>query len=191
MKWFGRRRRTGDRDVNREVAELLDSYNDRTSVDEPHGDRVTFAPGKIIDNLRERIERVILDPLVEISVVDFISEDDASLMFSSGMGRALIEATAEHGALLARRELPPSVATHRIPAEFDLAAQYGLRGLSPEMQHVGRTLYNDACTTGSEVHLADHAGEQLNVEQQGDIFITVLMLALAKLVNGIEELRRS
>lgn len=81
MKWFGRRRKANDRDLNREVGELLDSYNERTSVDEPYGTRVTFAPGKIIDNLRDRMERVILDPLVELSVVDFISEDDAALMF--------------------------------------------------------------------------------------------------------------
>ncbi len=67
MKWFGRRRRTGDQDVDREVAELLDPYNDRPSVDEPSGGRVTFTPGKVIDNLRDRMERVTLDPLVEIS----------------------------------------------------------------------------------------------------------------------------
>jgi hypothetical protein len=30
----------------------------------------------------------------------------------------------------------------------------------------------------------------LNVEQQGEVFVTVLMLALVKLVNGVEELRK-
>ena len=31
--------------------------------------------------------------------------------------------------------------------------------------------------------------EQPNVEEQGELFITVLMLALTKLVNGVEERR--
>ena len=189
MGWFGRRRKPSDKDEMREVGELLDFYNERTTVGEPAGTRVAFVPGKVIDNLRDRMERVILDPLVEIAIEDFITIDESDLMFGSGLGPALIEATAEHGALLARRELPNGVAAHPIPAEFDLVAQFGLQGLDPAMQHIGRKLYNDACTTGSEVHLADYADEELSVEQQGGIFITVLMLALVKLVNGIEEQR--
>lgn len=59
------------------------------------------------------------------------------------------------------------------------------------MQHLGRELYNDACTAGTEVHLVDYADEGLNVEEQEEVFITVLMLALVKLVNGIEELRKA
>lgn len=190
MGWFGRRRKLNDRDEMREVGELLDTYNDRTIVDEPDGTRVAFVPGKVIENLRDRMERVILDPLVEVAIEDFISQEESGLMFGSGFGPVLIEATAEHGALLARRELPIGVATHRIPAEFDLVAQFGLRGLDPGMQQIGRELYNDACTTGSSIHLADYADEELGVEQQGGVFITVLMLALVKLVNGLEEQRR-
>jgi hypothetical protein len=59
------------------------------------------------------------------------------------------------------------MATHRIPAAFDLVAQFGLR-LTPEMQEIGRELYNDACTTGSDVHLSDRAPDRLDVEQQGE-----------------------
>ena len=190
MNWFRRRRKPNDRNEVEEVSELLDSYSERTTVEEPDGSRVVFVPGNVIDNLRDRMERVILDPLVEIAIEDFISQEESALMFSSGLGPALIEATAEHGALLARRELPMSIATHRIPAEFDLVAQFGLHGISPQMQQVGRELYNDACKTGTEVHLADYTDDVLNVEQQGEVFITVLMLALVKLVNGVEELRK-
>ena len=82
------------------------------------------------------------------------------------------------------------MATHRIPAEFDLVAILGLTGLDPDMQQVGRELYNDACTTGTHVHLADYTDDVLDVEEQGAVFITVLMLALVKLVNGMEELRK-
>ena len=97
----------------------------------------------------------------------------------------LIEATAEHGALLARRELSQAMATHPIDAEFDLSVQFGLR-LDPGVQQIGRVLYSDACTTGTEVHLADHTNRELDVEEQAGVFITVLVLALVKLVNGIE-----
>lgn len=50
--WFRRRREHNDRNVNQEVDELLDFYNDRTSVDEPHGTRVTFAPGILLATSR-------------------------------------------------------------------------------------------------------------------------------------------
>jgi hypothetical protein len=48
---------------------------------------------------------------------------------------------------------------------------------------------NDACTTGTEVRLADYTDDVLNAEQQGEVFVTVLMLALVKLVKDVEELR--
>jgi hypothetical protein len=41
------------------------------------------------------------------------------------------------------------------------------------------------------VHLSDRADPGLSIEQQGEVFVTVLTLALVKLVNGIEETRQA
>jgi hypothetical protein len=103
MKWFRRRRKPTGRVESEEIGELLDSYSERATVYESDGSQAVFVPGKVIDNLRDRMERVILDPLVEIAIDDFISQEEAGVMFGSGLGPALIEATAGHGALLARR----------------------------------------------------------------------------------------
>jgi hypothetical protein len=46
--------------LRREVAEVLDPHHERSTVVE--GDRVVTDLGKVLDNLRERMERLDLDP---------------------------------------------------------------------------------------------------------------------------------
>ena len=78
------------------------------------------------------------------------------------------------------------MATHPIPAEFDLVAQ--LRGTQSRdargwSRAVQRRLYD------RQQRPSVRPG--LSVEQQEEVFVTVLTLALVKLVNGIEEIRKA
>lgn len=69
----------------------------------------------MLDKLRERMERVVLDPLnIEVAIEDFLTFDEVSMLVTSGFGGLLVGVTAEYAADLLGREFPPGVASQPI-----------------------------------------------------------------------------
>ena len=78
--------------------------------------------GKMLDKLRERMERVVLDPLnIDVAVEDFLPFDEVSMLVSSRFGGVLVGVTAEHAADLLSREFRPDLASRPI-LSYDVRA---------------------------------------------------------------------
>lgn len=119
MRWR-RKRRQAEEQLAAEVQEFVDPYTDRTFVDDPGANWVVIQPGKMLDKLRERMERVVLDPLnVDVAIEDFLTFDEVSILVTNTFGGLLVQVTAEHAAKLLAREFPPDLATRPI-VPYDL-----------------------------------------------------------------------
>lgn len=167
-----------------QAGEMLDPYNDRTYVDKPGSDRmVVMEPGKMLDKLRERMERVLLDPQnIDIAVEDFLTFDEVALLVTTGLGGMLVEVTAEHAADLLARDSPPELATQPILA-YDLRDD-GLQ-ISDEIQARARDILNGQTSQDRRHPSSEIAGQVSDLTQpdQINLYVAVLMLYLRKLIR--------
>ena len=117
MAWFKgfSARKKDAQEQAREALELLDPYNERTTS--VRDGRVVSAPGQILENLAQRMERIDLDPETPWAVEDLVSEDELSVMFVQlPMGEMFVTETA----WFARRILarwPAELVEHPIAEE--------------------------------------------------------------------------
>jgi hypothetical protein len=114
MPWPKRRKRetTGSEHLVAQVGEFS-IRTERTYLEEPDsGGRVVIQPGKMLDKLRERMERVVLKPLdIEVAVEDFLTFDKVFILVTSNFGGVLVGVTAKHAADLLAREFSPEEAS--------------------------------------------------------------------------------
>ena len=163
------------------MGEFLDPYTDRTYIDEPGSAKVVFEPGKMLDKLRERMERVVLDPLnIEVAIEDFLTFDEVSMLASSHLGGLLVSVTAGHAADLLAREFPSDLASKPI-LSYDVR-NVGLE-ITDEIQALARNILNSQTSQDPRTDL-DNATEpvlELDAADQISLYVAVLALYLRKL----------
>lgn len=159
----------------------MDRYNDRTYVGDPDSTSVVMEPGKMLDKLRDCMERMVLDPLdIDVALEDFLSADEVMMLASSGFGGLLVGVTAEHAADLLSREFGPDLASRPI-LSYDVR-QLGV-DVSDEIQALGRDILNSQTSQAPRRDL-DQVNEQvlgLEEDDQINLYLTVLTLYLRKL----------
>ena len=184
LAWGSMRRRQAEEQLAAEAAqvrELLDPYTDRTYVEEPGSAKVAFEPGKMFDKLRERMERVVLDPLdIEVAVEDFLTYDEVSMLLSTQLGDTLVTIAAEHAADLLAREFPAELATKPI-LSYDTRA-IGL-DIADDIQALARDILNSQTSQDlrGDLEEASEQVRELNPADQVALYIAVLALYLRKL----------
>jgi len=91
-----RRQRRDQEDSERiagEVDEMLDPYGERSLIIE--GDQALVQPGRILENIQRRMERIDLAPDVEWAPEDLMSEEEAVAIFVHlDMGEMVVAETA-------------------------------------------------------------------------------------------------
>jgi hypothetical protein len=184
MQWRGRKKRKAiaGEQLATQVEEFFDPYTDRTYLDEPgSAGRVVMQPGKMLDKLRERMERVVLDPLnIEVAVEDFLTFDEVSMLVSNTFGGLLVAVTAEHAADLLAREFPRDLASQPILSYDTRSVGLDIRD---DLQAIARDILNSQTSEDPRRDL-DQVDEQVSGLEVGDqvsVYVAVLALYLRKL----------
>lgn len=164
-----------------QVWDLLDPYTDRTYIEEPGFEKVAFQPGKMFEKLRERMERVVLNPLdIDIAFEDFLTFDEVSMLVSTHLGDSLVTVTAKHAAHLLAREFPPELATKPILSYDTRAIRLDI---ADDVQALARDILNGQTSEDPRGDL-DDSSEQVRALRQADqvaLYIAVLALYVRKM----------
>jgi hypothetical protein len=184
MQWRRRKKRkaTAGEQLAAQVGEFLDPYTDRTYLDVPGSSgQVVMEPGKMLDKLRERMERVVLDPLnIDVAVEDFLTFDEVSMLVTSSFGGLLVGAAAEHAADLLVREFPAEVASQPIISYNTRSVGLDIRD---DLQAIARDVLNSQTSEDPRRDL-DQIAEQVSGLQASDqvsVYVALLTLYLRKL----------
>lgn len=123
MGWFRwlRRNRTDEPDPNERMAkELMDQYHRRASLAD--GDRMVIAPGKVLENIAEAMERVDLDIDTAISIEEDVASHDELLMLVErlAMGPALAVHVVNNAMRIMEARYPPALVHGPLPPHYDL-----------------------------------------------------------------------
>jgi hypothetical protein len=173
--------------TQREIRDLLDPYSERTSVPHPGSDQVIIEPGKIIDNLRDRMDRYAIDPLLDAAVEDFISADEVQFLARLSALPVLVHATALQAAKLVHWELPEQMAAYPISPEFDLVKQTGM-SFTPVQLETGRKIFNQATANpgAAEDYQSNDELDDLSPGDQAGVFMVVLVCYLIKIAYAAQ-----
>lgn len=134
-----------------EVAEALDPNQERSMVIDDSGTAI-IDPGKVLQNLRARMERVDLDPDTSWSAEELMSYDEATMMFAQlQMGEIVVADTAWRARQVLSR-WPRHLVEHPIAAEARLDMFYtDSVTINDGHQDLGRRILNRALASPQEV----------------------------------------
>lgn len=149
--------------IAREVGEMLDPYGERSLILED--DKAIIQPGRILQNIHTRMERVDLDPNVGWSPKDLMSREEGLVMFLQlGMGEMVVTAAAWYARQILAR-WPAEFVEHAISPEARIEMFLEGPKIEPADGDIARKVLNRALASAEEVEmhpeLADLAPERL------------------------------
>lgn len=156
MGTFRRRKNQDDASdherVAQEVREALDPYSERALIIE--GDRAAVIPGRILENIRSRMERVDLDPNTSWTPEEIMSQEETAAMFVElSMGEVVVTETAWYAREILSR-WPAAMVEHQIPPEARIEMFLDGPTIDPEVDDIARRVINRALA--SPTHVEEH-----------------------------------
>lgn len=171
MSWFKRRGTAGDdpsdqeRAAQQAVEAVFDPYSEQTLIVE--GEQAAIMPGRVLENLRNRMERVDLDPETLWVPEDLMSQEESVAMFIQlGMGELVITETAWFARQILSR-WPAEFVEHPVNAEARISMFFDGPGPTVDAEHddAARKILNRALASPDHVEehpeLADATAQQL------------------------------
>lgn len=138
-----------DERVAREVEELLNPYGERAFVVEDQGALVD--PGRILENVHQRMERVDLDPSTPWGPDSLISMDELTVMFVQlEMGHLVISQTAWFARQILAR-WPAELVERPLPSEARIEMFLDGPKVDPTDGDTARRVLNRALASPDEV----------------------------------------
>jgi hypothetical protein len=136
--------------VQRDVDELLDPDRERSMVLD--GDRGVVLPGQVLQNLRERMERMDRDPDTTWSPEELMPYEEVAVMFAQlSLGDLVVAQTAWYARQVLTR-WPLELVEHPIAPEARLSMfLIDPVTLSEHHQDLGRRVLNRALASPTEV----------------------------------------
>lgn len=135
------------------IRAMLDPHDYAASA--PAGDGALYlAPGQVLDNMRELMERIDQDPQTSWAVEDVVSFDEMHVMVVQlGYGSMLITETAWTARKILAARWPQDMVEGAIadPARLDMFLDTGLPVLSEEHQQIAKAILNRALASPTEV----------------------------------------
>ena len=132
------------------VRELLDPYSERTMIIE--SGQVLVIPEKVLLNVRQRMERIDLDPTTSWTMNDVMSTEEMAVLFVQlHHGPMVVTSTAEHARQILGR-WPHHLVAHPIPPTACIEEFLtDLTSLSRASQNRARLVINRALQSPTEV----------------------------------------
>jgi hypothetical protein len=128
--------------------ETLDPYQEWTTVAD--GPRALINPGKVLENLFERMERLDLDPENTWSPDELMSEDEMKLMFLQlHFGQMVVAQTGWYARRILAR-WPLQLVEHPIVPEARLEMFIDVQ-MDHRLEDIGRRVLNRALASPGEV----------------------------------------
>jgi len=151
---------------------MLDPYSERTLIIED--DRALIQPGRVLENIHHRMERVDLDPTTPWAPEDLMSQEERVAMFVQlGMGEMLVTETAWYARQVLKR-WPAQFVEHPIAPEARIEMFLKNITIDPADGDVARKVLNRALSSTEHVEthpeLADLDAEQLMAVWRAVVF---------------------
>lgn len=195
MAWFRglRRNRTNDPDPNERMAkELLDQYHRRASLAD--GDQMVIAPGKVLDNIAEAMERVDLDINTAISIEEDVASHDELLMLVErlAMGPTLAVHVVNNAMRIMAARYPPALVHGPLPPHYDLRRISPLE-ISDHLHGIAVKIFNQRTVSSADLAANDVTSEfaPLDGADQMTVFVALFYIYGTKIgalknVTGID-----
>jgi hypothetical protein len=131
------------------VRQFRDLYDERATIIE--GDRVVMDPGKVLENIRARMERIDLDPGTPWPLDQVMSWEEMAVLFDQlRMGPLVVAETAECARQILSR-WPADAVQHPIPPQARIEEFLPGTEMEVASQDLGRRVINRALAGPAEV----------------------------------------